>query len=204
MSAVSSSARLTHHIKSTSRARCSSLASTDCSSSLAAVAPSTSARSARSRGSCEPTSRRTALLSSRLAPTRPSSCSRCDLAFQPSLSPLPPLLIPASSPPRSQVIGAAPGSHSDIDWHETWKASPERAAVKEELRRLKAEPRQTEVNTDPSAYKEFAAPLGVQMLEVTRRVAQQYWRTPVYIYSKTALCILVVSLNSSRTVKRAI
>jgi hypothetical protein len=91
----------------------------------------------------------------------------------------------------SQVIGAAPGTHTDVDWHETWKASPEFQANKEELRKLKQNPRSTEVSTDPSAFKEFAASFWVQLREVTVRVAQQYWRTPIYIFSKTALCVLV-------------
>lgn len=71
-------------------------------------------------------------------------------------------------------------------------SSPERQAVKEELRRLAANPKPVDTTGDKSAYKEFAAPFSVQLREVTKRVFQQYWRTPIYIYSKTALCILVV------------
>ncbi|TXT15780.1 hypothetical protein VHUM_00283 [Vanrija humicola] len=89
------------------------------------------------------------------------------------------------------AIGAAPGSHSDIDWHEAWKASPERAAVREELARLKREGQsagdKSKSATDKSAYSEFAAPFTVQLFEVLRRVFQQYWRTPSYIWAKIAL-----------------
>lgn len=118
-----------------------------------------------------------------------------------------------------EVIGAAPGSHTDIDWHETWKASPEREAVKQELARLEQNPKSTgsQGQDDKWAYKEFAAPLWVQFKEVqkryvlraasflparpltfdrptsflVRRVFQQYWRSPTYIYSKIVLCTLV-------------
>lgn len=92
-----------------------------------------------------------------------------------------------------EVIGAAPGSHSDIDWHQTWRDSQEYKDTKAELARLRHErPQQTQLSAqdnDPASYREFAAPLGVQFMEVTKRVFVQYWRTPSYIYSKLALCL---------------
>lgn len=92
-----------------------------------------------------------------------------------------------------EVIGAAPGSHTDIDWHQTWRDSQEYKDVKSELARLLEErPQQTQPSTDPNdknSYREFAAPFGVQFWEVTKRVFEQYWRTPSYIYSKLALCL---------------
>ncbi|GAA5895574.1 hypothetical protein JCM6882_000344 [Rhodosporidiobolus microsporus] len=91
-----------------------------------------------------------------------------------------------------EVIGAAPGSHSDIDWHETWKMSPELQDVKAELRGLKDDPKPVDHSKkDKWAYKEFAVPLSTQFWTVQRRVFQQYWRSPTYIYSKTVLCIFV-------------
>ncbi|UPK93740.1 hypothetical protein LCI18_004675 [Fusarium solani-melongenae] len=93
-----------------------------------------------------------------------------------------------------EVIGAAPGSHSDIDWHQTWKDSPEYQAVQTELQRLKAEgPANSDAhhNNDHGAYDEFAAPFWEQLKIATQRVFEQYWRTPSYIYSKAALCISV-------------
>jgi len=93
-----------------------------------------------------------------------------------------------------EVIGAAPGSHSDIDWHETWKASPERAEVRRELAEMKEVLSQTTKPAadpdDKAAFREFAAPFGTQMWEVQKRVFAQYWRTPSYIYSKLLLCTL--------------
>lgn len=92
-----------------------------------------------------------------------------------------------------EVIGAAPGSHTDIDWHQTWRDSSEYQAVQTELQRLKAEGSANgDANKgDPESYREFAAPFGQQLLIATQRVFQQYWRTPSYIYSKAALCIQV-------------
>lgn len=93
------------------------------------------------------------------------------------------------------AIGAAPGSHSDVDWFNTWKESPERKAVHDELERLRADGNKTDAASSPvhdkTSYREFAAPFFKQLVAVTRRVFQQYWRTPSYIYSKMSLCVLV-------------
>lgn len=102
---------------------------------------------------------------------------------------------PAANPAEwmLEVIGAAPGSHSDIDWHQAWRNSPEYQGVKEELRQLREERLvQVKSNGDTKekshALNEFAAPLLEQCLLTTKRVFEQYWRTPSYIYSKAALC----------------
>ena len=92
-----------------------------------------------------------------------------------------------------EAIGAAPGSFSAVDWHETWRSSPEYESVQRELARLKAmgagRP-STDVTPDPTSYHEFASPLWEQFSVVTKRVFQQSWRSPSYIYSKLALCIV--------------
>lgn len=91
-----------------------------------------------------------------------------------------------------EVIGAAPGTRTEINWHETWKNSPEFRAVRQHLADLK-ENRPKEVGEqekpDKSSYRQFAATTPVQIQQVTKRVFQQLWRTPSYIYSKTALCV---------------
>lgn len=91
------------------------------------------------------------------------------------------------------VIGAAPGSHADQDWYAIWRGSPEICAVHEELETLRTErPKVTKPAADPHdkiSYREFAAPFWTQMWEVQKRVFEQYWRTPSYIYSKATLCI---------------
>ncbi|KFY53333.1 hypothetical protein V496_07698 [Pseudogymnoascus sp. VKM F-4515 (FW-2607)] len=92
-----------------------------------------------------------------------------------------------------EVIGAAPGSSTEIDWVSTWRDSPEYQGVHRELQRLKEELPQISQHSsapaDKASYREFAAPFTFQLLEVTKRVFEQYWRTPSYIYSKTALCV---------------
>ncbi|KIW11847.1 hypothetical protein PV08_09120 [Exophiala spinifera] len=91
-----------------------------------------------------------------------------------------------------EAIGAAPGSHSDVDWFETWRTSPEYQEVQRELDEMKAERSQIErpETANKSDYFEFAASFGLQFWETQKRVFEQYWRTPEYIYSKMILCAL--------------
>ncbi|KAF5020913.1 hypothetical protein F66182_7065 [Fusarium sp. NRRL 66182] len=89
-----------------------------------------------------------------------------------------------------EVIGAAPGAHTDVDWLEVWRRSREHEQVQQELGRLVSEkklPSQNDDAGDGTEYNEFAAPSHVQYVEVTKRMFQQYWRSPGYIYSKVVL-----------------
>ncbi|KAK7449547.1 hypothetical protein CaCOL14_013316 [Colletotrichum acutatum] len=101
---------------------------------------------------------------------------------------------PGSNPAEYmlEVIGAAPKAHTDIDWPAVWRESNEYQAVQTELARLSSHADEkgatsTTADHDASTYAEFAAGFGVQIQEVTRRVFQQYWRSPSYIFSKSIL-----------------
>lgn len=87
------------------------------------------------------------------------------------------------------VIGAAPGSHANQDYHEVWLNSDERKAVLEELdymeRELIKKPYDTSIG-----HEEFAADFLTQYKLVTQRVFQQYWRTPRYIWAKIFLAVV--------------
>lgn len=91
-----------------------------------------------------------------------------------------------------QAIGAAPGSATEIDWHQTWLDSPEHGAVQSELQRLQSDQssgiQEKAAGSESNAYLEFAAPIWDQLRIVAYRAFQQYWRTPSYIYSKFVLC----------------
>jgi len=94
-----------------------------------------------------------------------------------------------------ETIGCTPGSHSDIDWSEVWRQSPEYIQVHRELDEMQQTLRSEsldQISRSHDDYQEFAAPFIVQLWECLKRVNQQYWRTPTYIYSKTALCLLTV------------
>ncbi|KAG9494905.1 hypothetical protein J7337_013134 [Fusarium musae] len=86
------------------------------------------------------------------------------------------------------VIGAAPGSHTDRDWVETWKESSDFQRVQKELDNMT---RSRHVSSETDAEDtSYAASVSQQFLACTQRVAQQYWRTPTYIYSKLSLCFI--------------
>nr|RBR01087.1 hypothetical protein FVER53263_10580 [Fusarium verticillioides] len=86
------------------------------------------------------------------------------------------------------VIGAAPGAHTDRDWVETWKESSDFQRVQKELDNMT---RSRHVSSETDAEDtSYAASVSQQFLACTQRVAQQYWRTPTYIYSKLSLCFI--------------
>jgi len=98
-----------------------------------------------------------------------------------------------------QVIGAAAGSKTEIEWPQVWQRSQELVDVKTELQalkdtRAKDEIDQTQQKLDNSkAATEFAASFVCQMTQVLKRLFQQYWRSPSYIYSKALLSVGSVS-----------
>ncbi|KAF2223598.1 ABC-2 type transporter-domain-containing protein [Elsinoe ampelina] len=96
---------------------------------------------------------------------------------------------------------ASPKSkHGKIDWHSTWKRSPEYYWVQEELERLKAA-RRTSSAADhtlsrcgmpkPDKHDRYAASMGTQFVQVTKRVLRHYWRSPKYIYTKLVLGAMI-------------
>ncbi|KZL85385.1 abc-2 type transporter [Colletotrichum incanum] len=77
------------------------------------------------------------------------------------------------------------------DWHSVWKSSNERHGVEAEIERIHLEKEHEEVagSEDAGAHSEFAMPFTTQLMEVTTRVFQQYWRMPSYVFSKFILGI---------------
>ncbi|RGP63280.1 atpase [Fusarium longipes] len=86
-----------------------------------------------------------------------------------------------------EVIGAAPGAHTEVDWPEVWRSSREHELVQQELEGLAAGGNTHAEQKDKIEYNEFAATAYVQYSQVTKRLFQQYWRSPGYIYSKVIL-----------------
>jgi ATP-binding cassette, subfamily G (WHITE), member 2, PDR len=98
-----------------------------------------------------------------------------------------------------EVIGAAPGTHTDVDWPSVWRQSPEYREVQNELTRLCSSPLSSTVSSSrqdehASTYSEFAASFTTQLWQVNKRVFQQYYRSPSYIFSKFVLSAGAVSL----------
>lgn len=87
------------------------------------------------------------------------------------------------------MVGAGASGKSTQDWHEVWKKSQEFKDVQKELDRINEEMGGKEPSGAEGSHTEFAMPFTSQLVEVTKRVFQQYWRTPGYIYSKMILGI---------------
>jgi hypothetical protein len=98
-----------------------------------------------------------------------------------------------------QAIGAAPGHKTDVDWPRVWQDSEEKREVKRELEVMRNVPLKEVVSgqsvEDDASRGEFASTYRTQFIEVTKRVAQFYWRNPIYIYSKLILVIGTVSFD---------
>lgn len=71
--------------------------------------------------------------------------------------------------------------------HQVWKESDEAKGVQTEISRIQQEMGHQSSENDTSSHSEFAMPFTNQLMEVMKRVFQQYWRTPGYIYSKLIL-----------------
>ncbi|GME84417.1 unnamed protein product [Ambrosiozyma monospora] len=101
-----------------------------------------------------------------------------------------------------EAIGATPGSHPDQDYHQIWLQSPEHAATIAELERLEKDllkKPELQVENKGSSY---ASSMWVQYVQVTKRVFQQYWRSPDYIWAKIVL-VLTSKLFNGFTFFRA-
>lgn len=88
-----------------------------------------------------------------------------------------------------EVVGAAPGSKANQNYYEVWKNSTEYGEMQTELDRMQVELSKLPRDESPETQKKYAAPVWKQYLIVTKRVIQQNWRTPTYIYSKLFLVV---------------
>ncbi|GKZ66701.1 hypothetical protein AnigIFM50267_000569 [Aspergillus niger] len=86
-----------------------------------------------------------------------------------------------------EVIGAAPGSSSVRDWPVTWKESREFQETRKELGRLE-QSGSPSLEDESNSVQQYAAPFYIQLGLCTKRVFEQYWRSPSYIYAKLILC----------------
>ncbi|KAF6062908.1 ABC-2 type transporter family protein [Candida albicans] len=88
-----------------------------------------------------------------------------------------------------EVIGAAPGSKANQDYYDVWLKSSEFQEMNSELDLMSEELVKKPLDDDPDRLKPYAAPYWEQYLFVTKRVFEQNWRTPSYLYSKFLLVV---------------
>lgn len=85
-----------------------------------------------------------------------------------------------------KVTGDPSNYGSGTDWANAWRDSPEMRAVKSEVATMKGSTKRN-VPT-PGDGDEYAMPFSWHLREMLIRTAQQYWRSPSYIYSRLVLC----------------
>ncbi|KIV97641.1 hypothetical protein PV10_01361 [Exophiala mesophila] len=81
-----------------------------------------------------------------------------------------------------------------VNWNKEWLASEQYADMMQEIQRIK-ETRVDRPSKEFGAQHAFAAPVGLQTLELTKRTFRQYWRDPSYLYSKLFVSVIIGIFN---------
>jgi ABC-type multidrug transport system permease subunit len=106
-------------------------------------------------------------------------------------------------PPKKNVAefiletAAKGGKREDgkrLNWNEEWKNSEEAKVVQAEIQRIKAE-RSKVQPPEQGTQHEFASPLMLQSVELTKRLFTQYWRDPSYLYAKLFTSVIIGIFN---------
>ena len=81
-----------------------------------------------------------------------------------------------------------------LNWNDEWLRSEEAKGALEEIQRIKAE--RSKVQPPPETVQyEFASPVMLQILELTKRVFIQHWRDPSYLYGKLFVSVIIGIFN---------
>ncbi|GAV54007.1 hypothetical protein ZYGR_0AK05090 [Zygosaccharomyces rouxii] len=88
-----------------------------------------------------------------------------------------------------EVVGAAPGTHANQDYHEVWRNSQEYQEVQKELDRMENELKGVQDEDASEKHASFATDVFTQIGLVSYRLLQQYWRSPFYLFPKFLLTV---------------
>lgn len=108
---------------------------------------------------------------------------------QPDANPAEWVLDLTSQKMASQPESSSEGAPLSINWTEKWSTSQEKENVIQELDNTRYSDKLMPLQTHRG---EFAASWLQQLTIVSKRIFQEYWRSPTYVYSKIALCAGVV------------
>jgi ATP-binding cassette subfamily G (WHITE) protein 2 (SNQ2) len=89
-----------------------------------------------------------------------------------------------------EAIGAGDPNYRGNDWADIWENSSDYQERVKEIQRLLEERRNATGNRVAEDDREFAMPLGTQIVAVVKRCFTSYWRTPQYMIGKFALHII--------------
>lgn len=88
------------------------------------------------------------------------------------------------------VVGAAPGTTANQDYHEVWRKSKQFKRVQRELLRMERDLATAPRNDNKEEHTEYAASKWSQYYWVTKRMIEYDWRNPVYLWSKLISTVL--------------
>lgn len=88
----------------------------------------------------------------------------------------------------------AGGGEASIDWNEEWKNSQQNREVMDEIGRI-CEERSKLPAPETGKQTEFAAPVWLQTLLLSKRLFLQYWRDPSYYYGKLFVSVIIGIFN---------
>ncbi|KAE8350031.1 ABC-2 type transporter-domain-containing protein [Aspergillus coremiiformis] len=95
-----------------------------------------------------------------------------------------------------EVIGAGNPDYKGQDWSDIWARSPENTQLTEEIDSIIQSRRNTNARTNDDDHREYAMPIWVQIVTVTKRAFVAYWRSPEYILGKFLLHIFTGLFNT--------
>lgn len=100
---------------------------------------------------------------------------------------------PDDANPAEWMLKVTTLSEDGPNWYDIWRSSREYQEMKNELGLLRQQSQEKlPTNTKDHTYQEFASSFWTQFLHVFIRTAKHFWRSPVYIWSKLSLTILLV------------
>ncbi|KAH7929251.1 hypothetical protein BV22DRAFT_1192162 [Leucogyrophana mollusca] len=110
---------------------------------------------------------------------------------------------PAANPAEYMldVIGAGATASTSVDWHDVWKRSPEASSLQTQIEEIHTQGRAHAV-AHTERHSEFATSWIYQLLVLTQRGFQSYWRNPTYLMAKLVLNIaggLLIGFTFFRT-----
>ena len=92
-----------------------------------------------------------------------------------------------------EVIGAGNPEYKGQDWGDVWVNSSESKTMSEDLEKIITSRRDMEDHGETKDDREYAMPLYVQIVAVTKRAFVAYWRLPDYILVSKEDQLIVLS-----------
>ncbi|TDZ30767.1 ZEB2-regulated ABC transporter 1 [Colletotrichum spinosum] len=98
---------------------------------------------------------------------------------------------PADANPAEWMLKVTTLSEDGPNWFDIWRSSPEYRSVKDELGLLRQLAANQSLESDQASDHEFVTSFSTQLAQVFLRTAKHFWRSPVYIWSKLTLTVLL-------------